>query len=87
MLQVRILLKEYTVKVNTEGALLGDTLETALEHGEKYEELVANIKAVSHSLWVITVLVGVASRYSGTSLLWTLLGQPKVSWFGEVFTF
>ena len=41
-------MKEYTVSVNTEGALLGDTLESALEHGEKYEELVTNIKAVSH---------------------------------------
>ena len=49
-LQVRLLLKKYTINVNTEGALLGDTLESSLEHGEKYEELVADIKAVSHNV-------------------------------------
>ena len=47
-LQIKFLLNEYTINVNREGALLGDTLESALEYGEKYEDLVTNLKTVSH---------------------------------------
>ena len=38
-----MLLSEY---LSTSVATLGDTLETALEHGEKYEEFVSDCKAV-----------------------------------------
>ena len=49
-LQVRVLLKEYTMNVNAEGGLLGDTLESALEHGEKFADTVSKIKSVCHSI-------------------------------------
>lgn len=49
-LQVRLLLKEYTINVKTEGGLLGDTLESALEHGEKFADTVTKIKSVCHSI-------------------------------------
>ena len=48
MLQARDSLKAYTVNINTEASQLGDTLESALEHGEKFEELVNSSKTVSH---------------------------------------
>ena len=44
LLQLRTLLKDY---LSVESAPLGDTLETALEHGERYEEYVSDCKEVS----------------------------------------
>ena len=44
-LQLSTLLKEY---LSAESAPLGDTLETALEHGERYEEYVSDCKMVGH---------------------------------------
>ena len=48
-LQMSVLMKGYTENVNKEGSILGDTLETALEYGEKFDELVTQYKAVSHN--------------------------------------
>ena len=48
-LQMRVVMKGYAENVNKEGSVLGNTLETALEYGEKFEELVTKYKAVSHS--------------------------------------
>ncbi len=42
-------MKGYVESVNKEGSILGDTLETALEYAEKFDELVTKIKAVSSS--------------------------------------
>ena len=42
-------MRGYTDNVNKEGSVLGDTLEAALEYGEKFGELVAKCKAVSYS--------------------------------------
>lgn len=43
-------MKEYAGVIKTEGAVLGDTLESALELGEKYEEIVTDYKTVSNLL-------------------------------------
>ena len=42
-------MRGYAENVNKEGSILGDTLETTLEYGEKFDELVTKYKAVSHS--------------------------------------
>ena len=49
-LQMQNVVKGYVENVNKEGSILGDTLETALEYGEKFDELVAKYKTVSHAL-------------------------------------
>ena len=57
-LQVRVLLKECMINVNTEGGLLGNTLESALEHGEKFDDTVTKIKSVCHSIEYGIALAG-----------------------------
>lgn len=47
-LQMRVVMKGYVENVNKEGSILGDTLETALEYGEKFGELVTKYRTVSH---------------------------------------
>ena len=68
-LQMRIVVRGYVENVNKEGSILGDTLETALEYGEKFDELVAKYKTVSHAL------NSLASTYT-----YSIVGN-----FGEVF--
>ena len=41
-------MKEYIDDVKAGGIVLGDTLETALELGEKHEAFVSKCKTVSH---------------------------------------
>lgn len=47
---MRVAIKDYTDVVNKEGSILGETLETALEYGENFGELVTKCKAVSFSV-------------------------------------
>ena len=44
-------MKGYAENVNREGSILGDTLETAVEYGEKFDELVTKYRSVSHSYY------------------------------------
>ena len=46
-LQLKELMKEFTDDVKSGGIVLGDTLETALELGEKHEAYVTKCKTVS----------------------------------------
>ena len=46
-LQLKILMKEFIDDVKSGGIVLGDTLETALELGEKHEAFVTKCKTVS----------------------------------------
>ena len=46
-MQLKVLMKEYIDDVKSEGVVLGDSLETALELGEKHEAFVTKCKTVS----------------------------------------
>ena len=46
-MQLKVLMKEYIADVKSEGVVLGDNLETALELGEKHEAFVTKCKTVS----------------------------------------
>ena len=47
-LQLKVLMNEYIDDVKSGGIVLGDSLETALELGEKHEAFVTKCKIVSY---------------------------------------
>ena len=56
LLQLKVLMKEFIEDVKSGGIVLGDTLEAALELGEKHEAFVTKCKTVRFCLLILYII-------------------------------